>query len=614
MKSLLRIANAGGYWGDDPYALRRQATGDLPVDYITMDFLAEVTMSILQKQFARDPSMGYARDFVTQVAPLLVTLKKRGIKVITNAGGVNPKSCAQALLEEGLERGLSLKIAVVDGDDVLSQIEDLSLDNMETGESLGKYRGKVLAANAYFGSLPIVEALKKEPDIVLCGRVTDTGITLAALIHEFGWSSKDYDRLAQGIVASHLLECGAQATGGNFTDFSKVDNYVDVGFPIVEFDPSGTFVITKQPRTGGLVSLQTVREQLLYEMGNPQVYITPDVIADFTTMTLEAEGHDRVRVSGTRGFAPTDTLKVSVAIDAGYKCSGSLIISGPDARIKAEIFAKTFWTRLHSELERSSLTSLEGKTTEFIGDDATHRQLTPKHSPTEIMLRFAARDEDQSKLEMFRKLIPGLILSGPSGVAVTGGAPMISRVVRYWPSLVEQEHALPVVTMYSGCDQVGEVSKLCWPTTQGSAEPAFELKDPFPPALLAGIGGDMIEAPLMVLAHARSGDKGDTANIGLIGRSPEVYVWLRENLTTCHIKEWFKDLVRGGLKRYLAPNLWAINFLLEEALGGGGTISLYTDAQGKTYGQALLRCRVKVPKQLLETIAQEDKATSEELT
>lgn len=612
--STLRIANAGGYWGDDPYALRRQVLGELPVDYVSMDFLAEITMSILQKQRARDPSAGYARDFITQIDPLLETILERGVKIITNAGGVSPKACADALFDVASRRGLSLKVAVVGGDDVRPHLDELALDNMETGESLDGYRDKVLSANAYFGAMPVVSALEQEPDVVLCGRVTDTGITLAALVHEFGWRSDDYDRLAQGIVASHLIECGAQATGGNFTDWEKVPSFIDVGFPIVEFEPDGTFVLTKHPGSGGLVSLQTTREQFLYEMGHPQVYITPDCIADFTTMKLEADGENRVRVSGARGLAPTDLLKVSAALEDGYKSAGTLIISGPDPREKAETFAKIFWTRLEAELEREELGGLEATHTEYIGDDSTHRRLTPKHVVTEILLRLAARDHDRRKLEIFRKLLPSLILSGPAGVAVTGGAPAISNVVRYWPSLIAQEHAPPTVVVYADGRELDSTTDLTWPVTGGAPEPSGPLEDPHDDSLVSALGGDVIEVPLISIAHARSGDKGDTANIGLIGRSAPCYVWLRNNVSAGRVRAWFEGIVHGDVHRYLVPNLLALNFLLDESLGGGGTVSLYTDAQGKTYAQALLRCRVRVPADLLDTIADADQSSSKELS
>jgi hypothetical protein len=619
-EKVVRIANAGGYWGDDPYALRRQVTGGLPIDYVTMDFLAEITMSILQKQHSRDPRTGYARDFVRQVEPLLGEILRRKIKVITNAGGVNPTACAEALFAAARKQGLSLKVAVIEGDNITGRVPELrakgvDFTNMETGEELGSREEQVLSANAYFGALPVVEALRHDPDIVLAGRVTDTGITLGALIHELAWSMDDFDKLAHGIVGGHIIECGAQATGGNFTDWPKIPSYFDIGFPIVEFIADGSFSVTKHPGSGGMVTCQTIREQLLYEMGHPQVYITPDVIADFTTIQLEEDGLDRVRISGVKGRPPTDLLKVSMSLSDGYKASGSFIISGPFARNKAEVVAGVFWSRLALELQNTGLAQLEAVNTEFVGDDATHRDLTPPHQPTEILLRLGVRDHDRKKLELFRKLLPSMILSAPPGIAVTGGAPAVSDVVRYWPALIPQESAQPcfsVLAQEPNEDEprlITENGELPWPQTGGTPEADRAPEDPFPVTTLDELEGGEIEIPLQRIAHARSGDKGDTASVGLIGRSPECYVWLRDHITAENVKEWFESMCRGEVERHLVPNLWAINFLLHESLGGGGTISLHLDAQGKTYGPALLRCRIRVPEALLGTIAPEDEAS-----
>ena len=618
---LIRIANAGGYWGDDPHALRRQVQGELPIDVVSIDYLAEVTMSILQKQKLKDPKAGYARDFVTQVEPLLGEILRRRIKIVTNAGGVNPFACAEALAAVAKAKGLSLRIAVVDGDNIADRMGELraqgvSFQNMESGESFEPFAEKVLAANAYFGALPVVEALKGDPDIVLCGRVTDTGITLAPLMHAFGWAPDDWDRLAAGIVAGHIIECGAQATGGNFTDWRKVPSFIDVGYPIVECAEDGSFVVTKHPGTGGLVTCQTVREQLLYEMGHPQSYLTPDVIADFSTIQLAQDGPDRVRVSGVKGRPATDLLKVSIAYADGFKATGALIVSGPDARAKADCFADVFWARCRAELQKAGLPELEGFCTERVGDDATHRALTPAHQPTEVLLRLSARSHDKRSLEIYRKLLPSMILSGPSGVAVTGGAPALSEVVSYWPALMPQACAQPRVRVF-GMDPAGnlailtEHSDLEWPVTLGTPALQDPLFDPWNEGTLAG--GRIVRMPLMRIAHARSGDKGDTANIGLIGRSPECYVWLRDNLTASLVKTWFKSLCQGEVERHLVPNLWALNFLLAESLGGGGTMSLFIDAQGKTFSQALLRCEMEIPEVLILTIRPENAACSGEL-
>jgi hypothetical protein len=389
-----------------------------------------------------------------------------------------------------------------------------------------------------------------------------------------------------------------------------------VGFPIVECSPDGSFVVTKQPGSGGLVTTQTVREQLLYEMGDPQAYLTPDVIADFSSVRLEAAGADRVRVSGVKGRPPTDLLKVSVAYADGHKAAGSLIVSGPDARAKAEVFARVFWERCAGELRRAGLPALDDTCTEFVGDDATHRGLTPEHLASEVLLRLAARCADRRPLDVFRKLLPSMILSGPAGVAVTGGAPAISEVVSYWPALLPQEHALPVVTVLEerGTGRLERISQgepLAWPVTEGDAASGAAIADPW--TFHAASGGRRVRAPLMRIAHARSGDKGDTANIGLIGRSPECYAWLREHITAERVKDWFAGICRGPVTRFAVPHLWALNFLLEGALGGGGTRSLLIDAQGKTLSQALLRCVVEIPEDLIATIRSEDAACPGEL-
>jgi hypothetical protein len=607
---LIRIGNAGGYWGDDPWALRRQVLGQLPLDYIAIDYLAELTMSILQKQKRKDPAAGYARDFVSQIEPLLEQILLRRIRIISNAGGVNPEACAAALAAVARAKGLQLRIAVVEGDDITARVAGLmaagvDLANLETGAPFPA-QAALLAANAYFGAMPVAEALAFDPHIVICGRVTDTGLTLAPLIHEFGWGPGDYDLLAAGIVAGHISECGAQATGGNFTDWKKVPSFLDLGFPIVECRADGSFTVTKQPGSGGLVSCQTVREQLLYEMGDPRSYLTPDVIADFASIRLEPDGPDRVRVSGVRGRPPTDLLKVSMACSDGFKASGALIVCGPDARAKAETFAQVFWQRLERELDRAGLARLKPTCTEYVGDDATHRGLGPRRPASEILLRLSARSARRDSLEPFRKLLPSMILSGPAGVAVTGGAPAISEVVGYWPALLPRELAPATVRVLEerGGGQLEPVlsRELAWPATPGPA-PAPELADPWPAFPEAG---PRVRVPLMRIAHARSGDKGDTANIGLIGRSGQCYAWMRDHIGASQVRDWFSGHCRGPVACHPVPGLWALNFLLAEALGGGGTLSLFLDAQGKTLAQALLRCQVEPPAALLATIGAGD--------
>ena len=438
---VIRIGNASGYWGDDPEALYRQVMGGR-LDYITMDFLAEITMSIMQKQKGRDPQSGYARDFIPMLERVLPKLLADGTKIISNAGGINPEACAAAVRALAEKLGLKPKIAVVFGDDILADIDTLmakgaALTNMDDGRAFSTVRPHIQAANVYFGAAPVVKALAWNPDIIITGRVTDTGITLAPMIHEFGWALSDFDKLASGIVAGHILECGSQATGGNFTDWTKVKSYRNIGYPIVEVSANADFVVTKHPGSGGLVSVDTVREQLFYEMGDPRAYLTPDVVADFSTIHLEAAGPDRVQVRGVKGYEPTSLYKVSMAYEDGFKCVGEIAISGPDARQKAETFAAILWERAGE--------TFDARETEYFGFNACHKSLGHAQDGNEIILRLGVRDSNEKKLKKFAKLIPSLILGGPAGVSVLGGVPRTQAIVSYWPALIPKTLLTPEI-------------------------------------------------------------------------------------------------------------------------------------------------------------------------
>src|SRR5689334_11073743 len=374
---IVRVASGQGFWGDWLDAPRRQVEGG-PVDYLMLDYLAEVTMSILQKQKERDPAMGYARDFIGAMESVLPAVAERGVKVVANAGGVNPVACAHAVLDVARKGGAAgkVKVGVVAGDDLLPRIDELiasghSLTHMETGEPLSTVRDRVLSANAYIGSTPIVEALAKGANVVVTGRSTDTALTMAPLRHEFGWKADDWNLLAAGIVAGHILECGAQCSGGNcLYDWRNIPDLANVGYPIVDAYEDGSFIVTKHPNTGGRVSVHTVSEQLVYEMGDPHRYITPDVVADFTTIHLEDAGPDRVRVFGIKGTAPTDKLKVSIAYRAGFKAVGTLVYAWPDALEKAQVADRI----LRERLDRLGL-RFDEVLTEFVGASATHGRL-----------------------------------------------------------------------------------------------------------------------------------------------------------------------------------------------------------------------------------------------
>ncbi|HEX2867921.1 MAG TPA: acyclic terpene utilization AtuA family protein [Ignavibacteriales bacterium] len=450
MKEKIRIASGQGFWGDLIEAPFNQVTkGD--VDYLVMDYLAEVTMSILQKQKNKNPKLGYAKDIPELMKRILPVCKKKGIKVITNGGGVNPMACAEAVFEVAKSLEISdLKIGIVLGDDIKPGIDDLvhhgaHLDNMETGESIGRYLDKILSANVYFGAFPIVEALSKGADIVITGRTTDTGLTLAPMIYEFGWGKQDYDLLAAGTVAGHILECGAQASGGNFLgDWQSVENMADIGFPIAEAYPDGSFVITKHEALGGKVTFETVAEQLLYEIGDPTSYITPDCIADFTSIKLEDLGNNRVRVYDIKGKPETEFYKVSCSYSDGYSAAGSLTYSWPDALKKAEAADKI----LRKRMEKLGLKFDEVRT-EFVGYNSCHGPLArnlPEDDINEVMLRVAVRGNDYYSVERFGKEIAPLILTGPPAVTgFAGGRPKPSDVVAYWPALIPKKLVTPEV-------------------------------------------------------------------------------------------------------------------------------------------------------------------------
>ena len=450
---VVRVAGAQGFWGDWLEAPRRQVEGG-PVDYVMLDYLAEVTMSILQKQKERDGAMGYARDFVGAMESMLPAVVGRGVKVIANAGGVNPEACAAAVQAMARERGAGgkLRVGIVSGDNLLPRLDSLlasghALNNMDTGEPLSTVRERVIAANAYIGSVPIVEALAAGANVVITGRSTDTALTMAPLRHEFGWGATEWNLLAAGIIAGHIIECGAQCSGGNcLHEWRSIENLADVGYPIVEAQADGAFVITKHPGTGGRVSVQTVTEQLVYEMGDPHAYITPDVVADFTSIRLESLGVNRVRVFGIVGRPATDKLKVSIAYRAGFKAVGSLVYAWPDALEKAQLADRV----LRERLDRLGL-RFEHVLSEFVGANATHGRLAGANAGAdapEVEYRVGVRDADRTKVERFTREIVPLVLNGPPSVTgFAAGRPKVEEIVAFWPALIDKTQVETRVAM-----------------------------------------------------------------------------------------------------------------------------------------------------------------------
>jgi hypothetical protein len=447
------IGNGQGFWGDSILGPVR-LVNEGPLHYLTLDYLAEVTMSILQKQRSRDPRAGYATDFVAMIERILPQLVDRGIRVVANAGGVNPLACKDAVLQAMRRRGVrGVKVAVIEGDDVHGRLDELlgkgeKLRNMDTGEPLARIRERVTSANVYVGAFPVAEALDRGAQIVIAGRLTDPGLVLGPLVHEFGWRRDAWDLLAAGTIAGHIAECGPQCTGGNYTDWRSVPDLARVGYPVLECRADGTFSVTKHAGTGGLVTVDSVAHQLVYEMGDPSSYVTPDCVADFTSVRLEQEGPDRVRASGIRGRPATDTFKVSISYEDGWKAGGQLTISGPDALAKAKLCAEIVWKRL--AMDGCEFAEAE-RTVEFLGANVCHAGIAAAESadPPEVVLRMAVRGADQRKVDRFGLELVPLVTSGPPGVTgFAGGRPKATEVIGYWPALLHKQHVDTQVSVF----------------------------------------------------------------------------------------------------------------------------------------------------------------------
>ena len=426
----IKIANGQGFWGDSV-----QAPIDLikysDIDYLTLDYLAEVTLSIMQKQKNKNSKYGYAKDFLDLITHSCKLIKRNKIKIITNAGGVNPISCAEAI-KNNLKSD-KIKIGIIEGDDITNKLDDLldkgaNLSNMDTNENISKIKDKICSANVYINSYTVKEALDLGANIVLAGRVSDPGLTLGPLLHEFGWSNIEYNKIASGTLAGHIIECGAQCTGGNFTKWYDVKQLENIGYPIVEVSNNGDFTVSKPEKSGGIINKYTVSEQILYEMGDPRNYISPDVVVDFTSFKLKDNKNNSVNIKGVIGYKPTDTYKVSISYLAGYKSSGQLTISGPNSYLKARKTADIIWSRL-----RRSGYSYEKKNTEFIGfsDFDNHNDIT---------LRLSVFDTDRNKVSRFGKEISPVITSGVPGITgFSGGRPKAQEVIAYWPTLIDKK-------------------------------------------------------------------------------------------------------------------------------------------------------------------------------
>jgi hypothetical protein len=559
------------------------------VDYLVFDYLAEITMSILARARAKSPDAGYATDFVTvAMAPLLREIAERGIRVVSNAGGVNPQACRDALAEAAAAAGVDLKIAVVLGDDLMAKADELRAAGVAEMASGGPLPEQLMSMNAYLGARPIARALELGAQIVITGRCVDSAVTLGPLMHEFGWADDDHDLLAAGSLAGHILECGAQATGGLFTDWRLVEGWDDMGFPVAECTADGAFTVSKPPDTGGLVVPAGVTEQMLYEIGDPQAYILPDVVCDFTGVEIVQAGDERVHVSGARGYPPTDSFKVSATYLDGYRATSALMIGGIEAAAKARKVAESTLARSRRLLRERNLGDFAETTVEVPGAEDTYGPHARTAAVREVVLKIGVRHAERKALEIFaREVAPAGTGAAPGLTGFFGGRPKAMPVVRLYSFLVPKAQVAVAVAMD------GDDHPVAVPTEGGfdpSTRPPVVPGDaPEPPA------GPRRTLPLIALAWGRSGDKGDNANVGIIARKPEYLPLLRAQLNEAAVAGWFAHLLEGGVTRYELPGVNAFNFVLEQSLGGGGVASLRMDPQGKAFAQMLLDFPIEVP-------------------
>jgi len=582
----VRIGGASGFWGDTALAVPQLlAAGE--VDYLVFDYLAEVTMSILAAQRAKDPNAGYAHDFVQiMMREALPQLRARGIRVVANAGGVNPLACRDALLALAAELGITLKVGVVLGDDLLARADEFRAAGTTEMFSGAPFPQRAASINAYLGALPVARALDAGCDVVITGRGVDSAVTLGVLMHAFGWPADAYDCLAQGTLAGHLIECGAQCTGGLFTDWDEVPDWENIGFPIVEASTDGSFVITKPPGTGGLVTPATVGEQLLYEIGDPRAYLMPDVSCDFTQVQMTQLGEHRVSVRGARGRAPTSHYKVSATYADGYRNTGFLAIAGERAAAKAQRTGAALFARMERMLAARGLAPFTDTRIEVLGSEEMFGALG-RSDAREVVLKMSAKAASRDSLELFaREFAPAATSMAPGTLGLVGGRPAPTPVVRLFSFLLDK--ASVAVTLEIDDERVAiEI-----PSQGGFDRTALGPATGHPATAVAD---GLRRVPLITLAHGRSGDKGNTANIGIIARRaadlPLLSAWLTPERVAAH----FAHRRPSRVERFDLPGLNAINFVLHDVLGGGGMASLHTDNLAKAYAQVLLAMEVPAP-------------------
>lgn len=600
----VRIGGACGFWGDSAMATPQllQVPG---LQYLVYDYLAETTMAILAKAHAKDPALGYATDFVQAVMePHLQAIHERGIKVIANAGGLNPEGCRDALLQVAQAQGIALRVAVVTGDDLMPQMAALQVQGVRTtaGAPLPE---RPLSANAYVGARGIAQALAAGADVVITGRCVDSAVVLGALVHEFGWSWQDWDRLSAGTLAGHLIECGAQATGGLFTDWQQVPDWANIGYPVIDVHEDGSLDLRKPEGTGGLIHPGAVAEQILYEVGDPANYLMPDVCCDWRHVQVTLTRHDTVNVRGARGQSAPAHYKANATWQDGYQLQLMMAIRGIDAPLKAERTAQALLTRSRTLMAAQGFGDYSETCVELLGGESHYGPHAQPHTAREVVLRIAVRHAQAKALAVLQRECASSGTSmGPGTRSSFSGRADIQPVIKLCAFMVPKTQVALQMRLEDTVQEASDPALL--PATRTTAKSDM-AHDTAPSPHEAAPDEPLHDCRLVDLAWARSGDKGDDENIGVIARHPGAWAWLRTHLQAAQVQAHFSHLVQGPVLRYEVPGLQALNFVLHQALGGGGVCSLRSDPLGKSFAQMLLDMPLCVPASVL-TSPSEDNA------